>query len=512
MAFPERGKSFDVLVIGGGINGCGLARDAAGRGWSVFLCEKGDLAGATSSASTKLIHGGLRYLEYYHFHLVRQALLEREVLWAIAPHIIRPLRFVLPHHKGLRPAWLLRLGLFLYDHIGGRRLLPATRTLDLRKHVAGQPLKPEYALAFEYSDCWVEDARLVVLNARDAADRGAVIAARTRCLSGRRENGEWLLRLRDERSGEEGEVRGRTLVNASGPWVGEVLRLVLGVEAPAPVRLVKGSHIVVRRLYSHDRCYIFQNADRRIFFAIPFERDFTLIGTTDIDFEGEPGDTKATEAEIRYLCEGASEYFRAPVTPETVVWTYSGVRPLYDDGASEARAATRDYVLKLDAPAGEAPLLNAFGGKVTTYRRLAEAALAMLAPSLPAASRGAGWTRREPLPGGDFKVDGFDALLTGLRARYPFLAPATLERLARAYGTRAEAVLGGAKAMADLGRIFGADLSEAELRHLAANEWALTADDVLWRRSKLGLRLSAAEAAELDAFMRSLPAAREAAE
>ena len=501
-----------MLVIGGGINGCGIARDAAGRGWSVFLCEKGDLASGTSSASTKLIHGGLRYLEYLHFHLVRQALLEREVLWSIAPHIVRPLRFVLPYHKGLRPAWILRLGLFLYDHIGGRRRLPATRTLRLAAHPAGKPLKPEYALGFEYSDCWVEDARLVVLNARDAADKGAVISTRTRCLGGRRQGGAWVLTVRDERSGGEREVRGRVLVNAAGPWASEVLDSVLRLDSPAAVRLVKGSHIVVRRLFQHDYCYIFQNADRRVFFAIPFERDFTLIGTTDVDYEGDPAAARASAAEIDYLCGAASEYFRAAVTPAMVVWSYSGVRPLYDDGASEARAATRDYVLKLDAALGEPALLSVFGGKVTTYRRLAEACLAMLNPHLPSPSRAAGWTGREPLPGGDFPVEGLEVLLGKMRSRFPFLAEPTLDRLVHAYGSRVEVLLRGARSAADLGRVFGADLTEAEVLYLARAEWAMTAEDVAWRRGKLGLRLSPAEIGGLDAYMRALPTARLAAQ
>jgi glycerol-3-phosphate dehydrogenase len=508
----KRTAPFDIMIIGGGINGCGVARDAAGRGWSVFLCEKSDLASATSSSSTKLIHGGLRYLEYFEFRLVREALIEREVLWGIAPHVIWPLRFVLPHHKGLRPAWLLRIGLFLYDHIGGRRRLPSTRTLDLSHHPAGEALKPEYVRGFEYSDCWAEDARLVVLNARDAADKGAVISPRTRCLGGRREGDVWALTLQDERTGERSEVTGRTLVNAAGPWVGEVLGSVLHLSLPAAVRLVKGSHIVVPRLYAHDRCYIFQNSDRRIFFAIPFERDFTLIGTTDLDYQGDPSAVKASADEIDYLCRAASEYFRAALAPGMVVWSYSGVRPLYDDGASEARAATRDYVLKLDAPAGQPALLNIFGGKITTYRRLAEAGLAMLARHLPAPSRAAGWTGREPLPGGDFPVDGFEARLGATRDRFPFLAEATLRRLLRAYGSRVEDLLQDAKSAADLGRVFGADLTEAEVRYLARREWAMTAVDVVWRRSKLGLRLSATEIADLDAYLGTLPSSRQTAE
>ncbi len=492
---------FDVAIIGGGINGCGIARDAAGRGWSVFVCDKGDLAGATSSASTKLIHGGLRYLEYLEFRLVREALAEREILWRIAPHIVWPVRFVLPLHKGLRPAWLLRLGLFLYDHLGGRRLLPPTRAVRLDREAAGQPLKPEFVRGFEYSDCWVEDSRLVVLNAMDALELGATIVPRTRCLTGRREDGVWKLTLRDEKTSRLYEIRASTLVNAAGPWVNDVLTSTLACEAPAPVRLVKGSHIVVPSLYSHDHCYIFQNSDGRVFFAIPFESNFTLIGTTDLDYAGDPDAVAATEDEIAYLCGAASEYFAAPVAPDQVKWTYSGVRPLYDDGASAAQAATRDYVLKLDGKAGEPPLLSVFGGKITTYRRLAESALAMLARHLPPPRRATGWTGREPLPGGDFPMQGFAALTDSTRQRYPFLGEETVRRLARAYGTRATQILNGAKSLADLGKIFGADLSEAEVRYLMRAEWASSAEDVLWRRTKLGLRFSVDQVAELAEFM-----------
>jgi glycerol-3-phosphate dehydrogenase len=503
---------FDVAVIGGGINGCGIARDAAGRGWSVFLCEKGDLASATSSASTKLIHGGLRYLEYYQFRLVREALLERETLWRIAPHIIWPIRFVLPHHRGLRPAWLLRLGLFLYDHLGGRRLLPPARTLRLASDPAGEPLKPEYTLGFEYSDCWVEDARLVVLNARDAANLGAVIAPRPRCLGGERVRGVWTLALKDERTGDLRDVTARTVVNAAGPWAADVMKSILRTAPPAPVRHVKGSHIVLPRLFQHERGYIFQNSDRRVFFAIPFERDFTLIGTTDQDHVGDPDGVTASDAEIEYLCKAASDYFKTPVTADLVTWSYSGVRPLYDDGASEAQAATRDYVLKLDAPEGEPALLSIYGGKITTYRRLAEAALAMLARYLPEARRPAGWTGRHPLPGGDFPVRGFDRQVSDTRARYPFLEGAAARRLVRAYGAQVPAILQDARSPTDLGRMFGADLSETELRYLARVEWAMTAEDVVWRRSKLGLRLSRAEIAEIDAFLKLAQASPQAAE
>jgi glycerol-3-phosphate dehydrogenase len=498
----EDAAHFDVAIIGGGINGCGIAREAAGRGWSVHLCEAHDLGSGTSSASTKLVHGGLRYLEHREFRLVREALAEREVLWAIAPHIIWPLRFVLPHHEGLRPAWLLRLGLFLYDHLGGRRRLPPTRTIKLRQDAAGQPLKPEYTLGFEYSDCWVEDARLVVLNAMDAAARGAVIAPRTRCITADRSSGGWTVRLQHTETGACQTIHARVLVNAAGPWVGDVLHNVVRTNTTARVRMVKGSHIVVHKLYPGEQCYLFQNDDGRIVFVIPYEQDFSLIGTTDLDYEGDPGEARASTEEIAYLCQGATEYLRTPVTPGQVVWTYSGVRPLYDDGASAAQAATRDYVLELDAPAGAAVLLSIFGGKITTFRRLAAAAMTRLAAHLPPPTGlPPGWTASAPLPGGDFPVDAFDTELAALQKRYPFLAPATARRLLRAYGTRAREWLGTANQMAALGTVFGADLTAAEVRYLVTAEWAQTAADVVWRRSKLGLRLTPQQIARLDAFM-----------
>ena len=501
----------DIAIIGGGINGCGIARDAAGRGWSVFLCEAGDLASATSSASTKLVHGGLRYLEYYEFRLVREALMEREVLWAMAPHIVWPLRFVLPHHKGLRPVWLLRLGLFLYDNLGGRKRLPPTATKNLRTDPAGRSLKPEYTLAFEYSDCWVEDSRMVVLNARDAVEHGATIATRTRCIGADRQGDLWRLRLQEDGLAPT-EVRARALVNAAGPWVGEVLQTVMRANAPAKVRMVKGSHIVVPRLYPEDHCYIFQNADNRIFFVIPYEQDFSLIGTTDLDYEGDPRDVAASAEEIEYLCAGTSEYLLTPVTPDQVVWTYSGVRPLYDDGASKAQAATRDYVLELDAPAGQAAQISIFGGKITTYRRLAEAALEKLGPHLSKASgKAEGWTGRSPLPGGEFPVDGFDALLETMRARYPFVAAPTMRRLLRAYGTCVGELLGAAAASADLGRVYGADLTDAELRYLVRREWARTAADVVWRRTKLGLRMTREQIADVDEALAAIVLQRDRA-
>ncbi len=494
--------AYDLAIIGGGINGCGIARDAAGRGWRVFLCERADLGSGTSSASTKLIHGGLRYLEHYEFRLVHEALKEREVLWGIAPHIIWPLRFVLPYHARLRPAWLLRLGLFIYDHLGGRKSLPATRSLGLRDDLAGAVLKPAFTRGFAYSDCWVEDSRLVMLNARDAADRGATIATRTDCVSAERSGGAWNVVVRDQKSGDGRTIRARALVNAAGPWVAEVAGSVIHANAPATIRLVQGSHIVVRRLYDHDYAYIFQNPDGRIFFLIPYERDFTLIGTTDQDYTGDPSEVRINDAEIDYLCHSASDYLRRPVTRDLMVWSFSGVRPLFDDGSAAPEQATRDYALKLDAPPDAPALMSVFGGKITTYRRLAEAALSMLGPHLPPVSGQApGWTGRTPLPGGDFPMDGFEALVTSAAARFPFMPVPTLRRLFRAYGTRASRIIGGATAYADLGRVFGADLTEAELRHLIEAEWARTAEDVVWRRSKLGLRLTAAEIEAIDSAM-----------
>lgn len=492
------GQVFDLAIIGGGVNGCGIARDAAGRGNTVFLCEMNDLASGTSSWSTKLIHGGLRYLEYYEFRLVREALIEREILWQIAPHIIRPLRFVLPHHDGLRPAWLLRLGLFLYDHIGGRKLLPSTRSLDLVHDEVGKPLiRGRFSKGFEYSDCFVDDARLVVLTARDAANRGAVIRTRTRAVQIRQSNGVWQIAIEDRLSGERSTISARALVNAAGPWVEDVLGSGAGVNTRAKVRLVQGSHIVVPKLYAHDRAYMFQNGDGRIVFVIPYQDDFTLIGTTDRDYQGDPAKVKATSEEITYLCDSVSEYLAKPVRPEDVVWTYAGVRPLYDDGASEAKAATRDYVFELDTPGG-APVLSIYGGKITTYRRLAEEALERLSPYLRSAKAREGWTAKSPLPGGDLDVSAVAALTADLQRSYPFLSPGHANRLAHAYGTRASKILGTAKSLADLGASFGATLTESEVRHLMADEWACTAEDIVWRRSKLGLRLSASEIAAID--------------
>ncbi|KAA3450072.1 glycerol-3-phosphate dehydrogenase [Mesorhizobium sp. SARCC-RB16n] len=492
----------DIFVIGGGINGCGIARDAVGRGFSVFLAEMNDLASGTSSGSTKLIHGGLRYLEFYEFRLVREALMEREVLWKNAPHIIWPMRFVLPYAKGLRPAWLIRLGLFLYDHIGGRKLLPATRTLDMTSDPAAKPLKPLFKKAFEYSDGWVNDARLVALNARDAADRGATIRTRTKVVGARREGGIWTIKIENLQTGETEEVKARLLVNAAGPWVDHVLSGVVGLNDVHNVRLVQGSHIVIAKKFDDPRAYFFQNRDGRIIFAIPYEDEFTLIGTTDQDYPGDPHDVKISDTEIDYLCAAASEYFAIPVKRSDIVWTYSAVRPLYDDGASKAQEATRDYVLKADGGDGAAPLVNAFGGKITTYRRLSESMLEKIEGFL--GKRGKPWTSDAPLPGGDFPATGFDAQVAKLKSAYPFLDQRLARRLTRLYGTRAQVLLGLAKSIADLGRNFGGDLHEAEVRYLVENEWAVTAEDVLWRRTKRGLHLGREQAAALDEFMRGI--------
>jgi glycerol-3-phosphate dehydrogenase len=502
-------RIFDLAIIGGGVNGCGIARDAAGRGSSVFLCEMNDLASGTSSCSSKLVHGGLRYLEYYEFRLVREALIEREILWQIAPHIIRPLRLVLPHHAGLRPAWLLRLGLFLYDHIGGRNLLPPTRSVDLAHDAVGRPLIPNrYTRGFEYSDCFVDDARLVVLNARDAADRGAEIRTRTRAAEIRPVDGIWQVTTENSATLERRTIRARVLVNAGGPWVENVLASGSGVNARAKVRLVQGSHIVVKKLYEHDRAYMFQNADGRIVFVIPYQDDFTLIGTTDRDYHGDPAKVKATAEEISYLCDCVSEYLAKRVRPEDVVWNYAGVRPLYDDGASEAKAATRDYVFELDTPGG-APLLSIYGGKITTYRRLAEEALEQLGPYLRSAKAREGWTAKSPLPGGDIDVSALPALTAELRRSFSFLTQEHASRLAHAYGRHALRLLGNAKSSADLGQSFGATLTAAEVEYLITSEWAMTAEDIVWRRSKLGLRLSRAQMAAIDDWIAAYGARRE---
>lgn len=487
---------YDLFVIGGGVNGCGIARDAAGRGLSVFLAEQNDLASGTSSASTKLIHGGLRYLEHYEFRLVREALIEREVLLQSAPHIIWPLRFILPHHDGLRPRWMIRLGLFMYDHLGGRKILPATRSVDLTKDETGAPLKEEFTRGYEYSDCWVEDSRLVVLNARDAKNRGAEIRTRTKVISARRDGAEWTV---DISTGNRTEtIRAKALINSAGPWVSQVLGQVVGHNDPAKIRMVKGSHLVVDKLYEHDRCYIFQNADGRICFAIPYEQNYTLIGTTDEDHKGDPGKPEITDAEVDYMLSAVSEYFKKPVTRAQLKWAYSGIRPLYDDGASKAQEATRDYVLKLDKPEGQAPILSVFGGKITTARKLAESVMDEIKPFFP--NMKGKWTADSKLPGGDIPYDQVENRIAELQRKYSFLKPANVRRLFRAYGTEVESILGDARFAADLGEVIG-PLTAKEIEHLKSNEWAVSADDILWRRSKLGLHMRPEEQEALRVYM-----------
>ncbi|KAB2889872.1 MAG: glycerol-3-phosphate dehydrogenase [Desulfobulbaceae bacterium] len=502
---------FDLAIVGGGINGCGIARDAAGRGLSVLLCEQDDLASGTSSVSTKLIHGGLRYLEYYEFRLVREALTEREVLLRAAPHIIWPLRFILPHHAGLRPAWLIRLGLFIYDHLGGRVLLPGTTTVDLRTDEAGRPLKPAFTRGFEYSDCWVMDSRLVVLNAMDAAARGADIRVRTACEKAVRKGDLWTLDLQDRFSGDRSTARARVLINATGPWLDSFLSHVDHQAASEHIRMVKGSHIIVRKLFDHPRAYIFQNADGRIIFTIPYEGDFTLIGTTDVDFTGTPDRVAISPEETDYLCRAAGEYFRQQITATDVVASYAGIRPLFDDGRSEARAATRDYVLKLDTGRGEAPLLSIYGGKITTYRKLAESVLKKISPYLPA--MGPAWTADAHLPGGDFAPDRFEQEAAGLRNICTLLTAPHARRLFRTYGSRAVSMVEGIRIASDFGQCFGNNLYGFEVAYLMQHEWARTAEDVLWRRTNMGLFLTAEEVRLLDAWIREhqdLPAAEAA--
>ena len=500
----------DVLVVGGGINGAGIARDLAGRGWQVLLAEADDFASHTSSSSTKLVHGGLRYLEYYEFALVRKALQEREVLLKSAPHIMWPLRFVMPHDPSMRPAWLIRLGMFLYDHLARREVLPGSRSVDLRHHATGTPLKPEFTRGFVYSDGWVDDARLVVLNAIDARAKGATLLTRTRCSRAERRESSWHATLRAE-DGSERAVTARALVNAAGPWAEAFLR---GTALPAhgealatkSLRLVKGSHIVVPRCFEHDHAYIFQNPDKRIIFAIPYERDFTLIGTTDVELQGDPGGARISEDETAYLCEQASRYFRRPVRPADVVWSYAGVRPLLEDDAGDPSAVTRDYVLEANTQA--APLLSVWGGKITTFRKLAEEAADEIGTML--GERRPAWTQGAFLPGGDLSAwigraqrpdHDFERLVHAIGARHPWLPSALARRLARAYGARVTELIGGATSLADLGAEVAPGLYEAELHFLRRSEWACTGEDVLWRRSKLGLHYDHAERAHVGAWM-----------
>ncbi|MFO1302493.1 MAG: glycerol-3-phosphate dehydrogenase [Burkholderiales bacterium] len=482
------GTVYDLLVIGGGINGAGIARDAAGRGLSVLLVEQDDIASATSQWSTKLIHGGLRYLEYYEFRLVAEALAEREVVLRIAPHLVHPLSFVLPHEPHLRPAWMIRVGLFLYDHLGGRKTLPGSYGVDLAAGKWSAGLKHRFRKGFVYSDAQVDDARLVLVNALDAKERGAVVRTRTKLVAAAREGGLWKATLAS--GGAQEQVAARALVNTAGPWVKDVLDLVRTPKAgEGNVRHVKGSHIVVPRVHEEAHAYILQNADNRIVFVIPYQDRYSLIGTTDIpvdDFEH----PHISDDEVQYLLDLANVYLERPLSRADIAWTYSGVRPLYDDGASDPSAVTRDYVLKVDADGG-APVLSSFGGKITTYRKLAEHALRELAPFFPGMK--APWTASEPLPGGDIPGANFDAWVAELRGRYPGIDAATATALAHRHGSRATRVLGDAKTIRDLGRHFGAGLTQREVDYLVQEEWAVTAEDVLWRRTKCGLPMTQAQ-------------------
>ncbi|MCJ0764649.1 glycerol-3-phosphate dehydrogenase [Variovorax terrae] len=501
----------DVLVVGGGINGAGIARDLAGRGWRVVLCEQDDLASHTSSSSTKLIHGGLRYLEHYEFGLVRKALLEREVLLRSAPHIMGPLRFVMPHDPSMRPAWMIRLGIFLYDHLARREVLPGSTGVDLRRHPVGAPLKDRFTRGFIYSDGWVNDARLVVLNALDAVAQGASVLTRTACVAAQRCGEGWTATLQG-RDGMRRTLRARALVNAAGPWAERFLRDAARPAhgealATRSLRLVQGSHIVVPRCFEHDHAYIFQNPDQRIIFAIPYEDAFTLIGTTDVELGGDPAQARISADETAYLCEQASRYFKKPVVPSDVVWSYTGVRPLLDDASGDPSAVTRDYLLETHAGSG-APLLSVWGGKITTFRKLAEEAADELGRLLGEARPA--WTSGAFLPGGDLSAwigpaqrpdTDFERFVAELRRRHAWLPGALARRYARAYGVRVERLLGAAAALADLGAEVAPGLYEAELDYLRREEWALDADDVLWRRSKLGLHYSAAERERVAAWM-----------
>ena len=491
---------FDLAIIGGGINGCGIARDAAGRGLSVFLCEQNDLSSGTSSSSTKLIHGGLRYLEHYEFRLVREALKEREVLLNAAPHIITPLRFILPHHRGLRPAWLIRLGLFIYDNLGGRKILPGTSTVNLATDEVGAPLKANFKKGFEYSDCAVIDSRLVILNALDAAAKGADIRVQTKLESATRADGYWDLKLVEKRSGKRFSIKAKTLVNASGPWLSETLTNISLTEPADHMRLVKGSHIIVEKLFDHERAYIFQNNDDRIIFAIPHENKFTLIGTTDVDYSASPDEVKIDEEEVNYLCEAASEYFTTQISPKDVVSSFSGIRPLFDDGKNAAKSATRDYALKIDTEKGTTPLLSIYGGKITTYRKLAESVLDKLSAHLPTLA--APWTETACLPGGNFPYGSILEEIKSLLITRPILAKEHASRLVRTYGTSAHAMTEHIISMEDLGTYFGHDLFSFEVDYLIENEWAQCADDILWRRTWTGLFISPDQTRQLDEYIK----------
>jgi glycerol-3-phosphate dehydrogenase len=511
--------TFEIFVIGGGINGAGVARDASGRGYSVALAEMNDFASATSSSSTKLFHGGLRYLEYFEFRLVKEALIEREVLLKAMPHISWPMRFVLPIHKdmrfdsntptsrllflampwmkGRRPQWLIRLGLLLYDQLGTREILPGTQTLNLKSGPEGIPLKSKFKKAFEYSDCWIEDARLTLLNIKDAESRGAKIFARTKVTEVVEENGAWKVSLLTP-YGETKQVRAKMLVNAGGPWVADMIKHQLRINTPETVRLVRGSHIVTKRLFEHEKCYFFQGGDGRIMFAIPYEEDYTLIGTTDAEHVDPSVKPECSDEEADYMIDFVNQYLDEPIARDDIVWSYSGVRPLYDDGASSASAATRDYVLRVDKSLGP-PVLNIFGGKITTFRKLAESALKEIDDEF--ARDTTSWTATAALPGGDFELAERSYLTARLQAQLPFLDDFTIRRLIRQYGTEAEAIFQDIRSKTDLGTDFGHGVFSSEIKWAIANEWVMSAEDFLWRRSKMGLRFNPDQTAKLDEFI-----------
>ena len=493
-------ERFDLAVVGGGINGAGIARDAAGRGLKVLLCEQGDLAAATSSWSSKLIHGGLRYLEHYEFRLVGESLAEREILLRIAPHLVWAVPFVMPHTAGLRPAWMIRVGLFLYDRLGGRGTLPRSRAIRLGATGLGSGLAPQYTRGYAYADARVDDARLVVLTARSAADLGATVLTRTALVGGQRADEGWVLSLRDVTRGTERTVTASAVVNAAGPWVQNVLERVLHEQPRGKVRLVKGSHIVVPRLYEGDHAFILQNDDGRVVFLIPYEDAFTLVGTTDVPHDDPDSPPRASNEEIEYLCRAANRYAARAIAPADVVWSYSGVRPLYDDGTAAASEVTRDYHLVVTDAGGRAPVLSVYGGKLTTYRRLAEHALEKLAPWFPALGRP--WTATAPLPGGDLGGASFAELVQAYRARYPKLDPAWLERLLGRHGTRSADILGDAATEADLGKSFGGGLYARELTYLMEHEWARDAEDLLWRRTKCGLHMTEGQRRRVGDFLK----------
>ena len=491
---------YDLLIVGGGINGTGIAADASGRGLSVALCEQADLASATSSASSKLIHGGLRYLEHYEFRLVREALAEREVLLANAPHLIKPLRFILPHRPHLRPAWMIRIGMFMYDHLSSRNQLEGSRGRKLDATAQDNPLNASIHYGFEYSDCRVDDARLVITNALAAHARGAHIMVRTRCVSASRQNGLWHVDLEDLISGRRFSIRARGLVNAAGPWAQALIEQQIRRVSPRNIRLIKGSHFVTRKLYEGDQAYILQNEDQRIVFVIPYNRDFTLVGTTDKRYEGNPSSVTMDAEEEQYLLDIVNRHFKQQIGSDDILWRYSGVRPLCDDESDSPSAMTRDYTLETQVDEhGNAPLLSVFGGKITTYRRLAEAALQALKPFFPA--MGSSWTRNAALPGGDIGTHNYAAWCQSIQRQYHWLPSPLVERLANAYGTRIHGLLQQCHAISDLGMDFGTGLYQKEVEFLLETEWARCADDILWRRSKLGLYLNPDQVTTLEQFV-----------